>query len=1147
MKKFIISTVVFFQMNCMFVLANPGDTIFVQTFTFGSPQDAWFVFPSDTIRFEKILMYYTLKCNPAQSPACGEWDYLTYTYLYDHTGLLDSSLVNQPTYTVNGATPSTYMFMNSPSFSYWPAWQYFIQHTDTTSLSTYQVGSGSVPSVAPFATSHPVVRAQYLWKQSELTLAGLTAGNITGLQFYLNTTGGSMNNLSIKLKASTLDSLDQSTFNNTGFTTVYELNTGFLSAGWNSLQLSNPFNWDGTSNIIIDITYNNNLATSDNTVDGNSTSYNSGLINLEDDRVASFHSYGYIDVPVNTELAAIDSFVTISLWAYGTSNLQPMDGTAFEAVNASGNRLLNSHLPWSDNNVYWDAGYAGTTYDRINKPATSIEYEGGWNYWVFTKNVATGSMKIYLNGILWHSGTAKTKPMNGITSFRIGKGNWGGSQTYEGMIDEFTVFNVELDAATIQNYMHSVVDVTHPFYSNLVLHYNFNDGNFSTFADDAPGGHAPAINFSAGNPLKQASDKTIHFTETTTRPNIRFEQGIFTSNLDSVMVIDSVENAPVTIISYVDSISSPGMAVDTMIVWPSYYNQYVYNSSGQPIDSTLVTPDDTIQVNFYDWYNTFPQVIRYELARYITPYGINLSLGAGWTWTFDVSDYRTLLSDSVHLSAGNWQELLDMKFAFIEGTPPRDVIGIQNLWNGGFNYGQASDPIESHLTPKSVTIPANAFNSRWKSRVTGHGMDTPENCAEFCPKTHYYKVNGVQQYSKLVWRDNCDINPLYPQGGTWVYDRSNWCPGAEVWTYDWELSSLVSPGSTFSLDHDVQAYTSTGGWDYYQIEDQLVTYGAPNFSLDAAIVDIISPSKDQMHLRQNPVCTQPIIIIKNTGSMPLTSLTITYGLNGATPSVYNWTGNLEFMEEERVTLTTFNWAQGASEFTVTLSNPNGGADQYQYNNTKVSRFAYPLLVPSNFIIEFKTNNYPWENAYTLKDDAGNIIHSRNGASLSVNTYYRDTLSLPDGCYIFELTDNGEDGLSFWANTAQGNGLIRFKNISPATIIKNWNGDFGGQVYQQFTVGLTSSMDEQAGNTGSTMNVYPNPSDGLLYIDIEMNGYSDGAIQIFDMMGKMVYDLPVQNLAADILSLDLSGFSNGVYFVTLTAGSESISKKVIVQR
>lgn len=1146
MKKILILLALVAQITCVRVLANPGDTIVVQTFTFGSPQDAWFVFPSDTFRFEKILMQYTLKCVPGNNPQCGEWDYLTYTYLYDHTGLLDSNLVNQPTYTVNGNSPASYMYMNTPSYSYSPFWQFNIVHTDTTSLNAFQIGGGSNPTNHPLATSHPVSRTQFLWRATELTTAGITAGDITGIQFYLQSLGTNMNDLTIRFKQTSSDSLDQNNFNNTGFTTVYSYSTGFVTTGWNSLQLTNPFNWDGTSNIIVDISYNNNTGGIDHSLEGTTTSFNSGLINTDDDRVASFHSTGYIDIPMNNELATIDSFVTVSFWAYGTSALQPMDGTAFEAIDSLGNRLLNSHLPWSDGNVYWDAGYLGTSYDRINKPASVAEYEGNWNYWVFTKNIATGSMKIYLNGSLWHSGTAKTKPMSGIKHFRIGKGNWGGSQTYEGKIDEFAVFNTELSLATIQANMNNYITASHPNYSNLVLYYHFDDGNYTSFVDDAPGGHLPATNFSSGNPLREANEKIIHFTSTQLRPNVKFEQGVFTSVIDSALVIDSIENAPVTVITYLDSINNPGVATDTMIVWPSYYNQYVYDASGQATDSTFVTPDDTLILAHYDWYQTFPEVIRYEMARYITPYGINLTLGTGWTWTFDVSDYRTLLADSVHISAGNWQELLDVKFLMIEGTPPRDVIGIQNLWNGGFNYGQSADPIESHLQPLTVSIPANAFNSKWKSRVTGHGMDTPENCAEFCPKTHYYKVDGVQQFSKLVWRDNCDLNPLYPQGGTWVYDRANWCPGAEVWTYDWELSPLVTPGSTFTLDHDVQPYVNTGGWDYYQIEDQLVTYGAPNFTLDAAIVDIISPSKDQMHLRHNPVCTQPIIIIRNTGSTNLTSLTITYGLNGATPSVYNWTGNLGFMESEQVTLTTFNWAQGASDFVVTVSAPNGGADQYSHNNTKVSQFTYPLLAPSTFQIEFKTNTYNWENDYTLKDETGTILYSRDGSTLAPNTLYRDTVTLADGCYIFELTDAGEDGLSFWANTDQGNGYCRFRHVGAPGMIKTFGADFGGQIYQQFTVGLSSSVEDLLVES-SNMHVYPNPTDGLIYIDIQLSTHSEGMIQIIDMMGKVVKEFPVNELESNLITTDISNLSNGVYFVTLRTGNERISKKVILDR
>jgi hypothetical protein len=1145
MKKILFLTVTFLLLTTAKVLANPGDTVVVQTFAFGTPQNAWFVFPSDTTRFEKILMKYTLKCNPAQSPACGEWDYLTYTYLYDHTGLLDSSLVHQPISTVNGTSPDSIMYMNTPSYSYDASWQYNAVHTDTASLNTYSVGAGSTNDAFPFGSSAPVSRTQYLWKASEISAAGMSAGNITGLQFYLQSLGAQMQNMTIKIKAVALDSLDQATFNNSGFTSVYSQNTQFALLGWNSLQLTTPFNWDGISNLLIDITYQNIATALDNVVAASTTSFNSGLTNSGTDRVASFHTYGYVEVPMNSNLVAIDSFVTVAFWCFG-SPAMPMNSTAFEAVDSLGNRLLNSHLPWSDSNVYWDAGFAGTSYDRINKAAITSEIKGQWNYWTFTKNVATGSMKVYLNGLLWHSGTAKVKPMNGIKTFKIGRGNWGGSQTYEGKIDEFAVFNVELNASTILNYMNKQIDVLHPNYSSLALYYKCDDGNYSTFADAAPGIHPTASLVSVDNPLRAASEVITNFSQTTLRPNITFEQGVFTTIIDSTLIVDSTMNAPVQIVMYTDSTSNPGLATDTLTVWPSYYNNYIYNTAGVAIDSSLVTPDSTLHMVYYDWYRKFPQILRYELARYITPYGNGLSLGSGWTWTFDVSDYRTLLADSVHLAAGNWQELLDVKFLMIEGTPPRDVVGIQNLWNGGFNYGVPGDPIDNYLPALIRNIPVNAFSTRWKSRITGHGMDTPENCAEFCAKMHYFKVNGVQQFSKSVWRDNCDVNPLYPQGGTWVYDRANWCPGAEVWTYDWELTPFTTPGGTVSLDHDVQAYTHTGGWDYYQIEDQLVSYSAPNFTLDAAIEDILSPSKDQMWMRYNPVCTAPIIKIKNTGSTTLTSLTITYGMNGATPSVYNWTGSLNFMEIATVTLGTFNWATGATDFTVTLSSPNGGTDQYSYNNTKVNKYTYPVVMPSQFVIELRTNNLPYENQYTLKDDAGTIIASRNGTTLAANTIYKDTVSLLDGCYTFELTDSGEDGLSFWANPSQGNGYLRFKKVTPATVIKTFGADFGGQVYQQFTVGLTSGIDDYILTENTTLNVYPNPTDGHVFIDINMTSKENGTVVIYDVLGKSVFNYEFKNLTAESIEADLSHLQSGVYFVTFKSGKDVITKKLMIR-
>ena len=117
--------------------------------------------------------------------------------------------------------------------------------------------------------------------------------------------------------------------------------------------------------------------------------------------------------------ASVSDQITISMWVYGDTT-QPRSDSVFYATDASGNRMLNIHLPWNNSSVYWDAGYSAG-YDRINKAAASSEFMGEWNHWVFTKNATTGEMSIYLNGTLWHSGTGKVRSMVGITNPTLGR------------------------------------------------------------------------------------------------------------------------------------------------------------------------------------------------------------------------------------------------------------------------------------------------------------------------------------------------------------------------------------------------------------------------------------------------------------------------------------------------------------------------------------------------------------------------------------------------------------------------------------------------------------------------------------------------------------------------------------------------------
>ncbi len=589
---------------------------------------------------------------------------------------------------------------------------------------------------------------------------------------------------------------------------------------------------------------------------------------------------------------------------------------------------------------------------------------------------------------------------------------------------------------------------------------------------------------------------------------------------------------------------------------------------GSPQDSTFLFPSDTVKFEKIlmrytlkcnpkqtpacgEWdYLTYTYLykdgIRYELARYITPYGNGLSLGNGWTWTFDVSDYRTLLADSVRLAAGNWQELLQMEFWMIKGIPPRDIISIQNINSGNFNYGVDGDPIEEKLTAKTIQVPENAKGARIKSRITGHGFgDGGENCAEFCAKKHTFKVDGTQRFEKLVWRDNCGVNPLYPQGGTWVYNRANWCPGTEVWTYDFELTPYIEAGKNASIDHDVQAdyeWNGQGTTPYYVIEDQVVFYGAPNFRTDAAIVDVLAPSDNQMYARMNPVCSQPVVKIRNTGHTQLTSLTIFYGM-GWDKAKYEWTGELNFMEETEVKLGAFEW-NTSGIFEVFITSPNGVIDEYAPNNTFITRTTAPQLYPEKIIVEVKTNTNPDETSYTLTDATGKTILSRSG--LAANTTYRDTLTLPTGCYEFRLKDEGNDGLKWWANPNQGTGFARIKREN-GTVLKNFNADFGSEIFQPFSVGSFVGLQEKGFVKETQFKVFPNPSNGQVHINLDFAERKTGSVEIRDITGKKVFSYSFKNTFAEGIDADLKHFSAGIYMVILKTGNEIQTQKLIISK
>ncbi len=140
----------------------------------------------------------------------------------------------------------------------------FYVAAETITPTTITIGANTANQNS--TTSYPAVYGNYyksskhqlLFLASELSAAGLTSGDITSLSFDVTSVGtlGILKLFTIKM-ANTTQSALTSTLQTTGFTEVVQPIDYQAIVGVNTHTFSQPFNWDGTSNIIVDICFNN--------------------------------------------------------------------------------------------------------------------------------------------------------------------------------------------------------------------------------------------------------------------------------------------------------------------------------------------------------------------------------------------------------------------------------------------------------------------------------------------------------------------------------------------------------------------------------------------------------------------------------------------------------------------------------------------------------------------------------------------------------------------------------------------------------------------------------------------------------------------------------------------------------------------------
>ncbi|MDR1592402.1 MAG: T9SS type A sorting domain-containing protein [Prevotellaceae bacterium] len=551
----------------------------------------------------------------------------------------------------------------------------------------------------------------------------------------------------------------------------------------------------------------------------------------------------------------------------------------------------------------------------------------------------------------------------------------------------------------------------------------------------------------------------------------------------------------------------------------------------------------------------------WQLLSYITPYGGNLESyiptlnNQGWTYVFDVTDFLPILKDNVILKDENRQELVDIKFAFVEGEPVREVVDIKKIWESrgrGVYFrdwqGFPLNKFDSIVHDTTILLTPDEKQVKLRTTVTGHFFGEGRNCAEFCNNIHTVTAGG-QVVRKWDIIQSCGDHPMYPQGGTWLYDRAGWCPGMEGKVYEFNLTPYIQ-NNAITFDYDV----TSDPYGVYRIAAFLVSYGEILQTDDAEAALIISPTDDSNQRRFNPSCFSPKVVIKNIGSNNLTSAEIKYGFEGQEEFYFQWNGNIAFLQSDTLMLPQtpdWNAIEGnKATFYFEIINPNSVNDRTPWNNRLSAGCTKPLLSKQNeLLFAFKTNRAARETTWQLTDIFGKVLYE-NDPNMFGSKLYQTYLTLPNGSYRLSLYDSGGDGLYFFANKDDGEGsatLQYFDSNGKAINLYRFQVCFGRFIHLDFAIN-TFSQPQQVSEVDTKegkLVLFPNPPiDDLVNLDLlNLDGNNLKAV-IFDSFGEKVKEIAVQRFRVN--QINVSDLSSGVYVIAIVSDDKVLLRSRLIK-
>lgn len=342
---------------------------------------------------------------------------------------------------------------------------------------------------------------------------------------------------------------------------------------------------------------------------------------------------------------------------------------------------------------------------------------------------------------------------------------------------------------------------------------------------------------------------------------------------------------------------------------------------------------------------------------------------------------------------------------------------------------------------------------------------------------------------------------------------------------------------------EVAAYINDGSQAAGNILTGVSVYPTlTGFSSANEVINVSSSADNLLLCDLSSQTISPSTTVKNWGSSAMTSATITYDVNGGTPVVMNWTGNLAPGGTAIVDLDpiTFTPISGTNALNVTVSNPNGVADNTS-DNSSVANFEVegPIeAMTSTVTLNLVTDRYGSETTWDVKNSGGATIASGGpyGPDLGSNGTTTQppvdiTLSANE-CYTFTIYDSYGDGI----DSGYGAGSFTIVDGTNTTLVTG--GDFGAEDAGKFETGASVGITEVS---FESLTIYPNPASDVLNVEFNIDA-DEVSVSILDLSGRVI----ASENGSTAVSFNVGDLASGSYLVRISTENGSYTENVVIK-